>query len=150
MASLDCLVRKNLISWWNSLSGREWREIAFLRTLDCPIFPLCLSLKWGESFNLKIIQKEIYQSREWKGLCLVILFGMAGHNKDNISILWVLVKSEIDKVDDKSGKHLFLFIESVLCTTGQFQGKESCQKEVREVIKVKKKIGKFYEHFAHF
>ena len=64
---------------------------------------------------------------------------MAGHNKDNVSILWVLVKAEIDKVDDKSGKHLFLFIESVLCTTGQFQGKESCQKEVREVIKVKKK-----------
>ena len=150
VASLDCLVGKNLISWWISLSGREWREIAFSRTLDCPIFPLCLSPKWGESFNLKIILKEIYQSREWKGLCIIILFGMAGHNKDNVSILWVLVKAEIDKVDDKSGKHLILFIESVLCTTDQFQGRKSCQKEVRAVIKVKQKFWKILRTFYTF
>ena len=61
VASLDCLVRKNLISWWISLSGRQWRmKNAFLSTLDFLIFPLCLSPKWGESFNLKLIPKGIW------------------------------------------------------------------------------------------
>ena len=59
VASLDCLVGKNLISWWISLSGRHWRmKNAFLSTLDFLIFPLCLSPKWGESFNLKLIPRE--------------------------------------------------------------------------------------------
>ena len=61
VASLDCLIRKNLISWWISLSGRQWRmKNAFLSTLDFLIFPLCLSPKWGESFNLKLILKGIW------------------------------------------------------------------------------------------
>ena len=61
VASLDCLVGKNLISWWISLSGRQWRmKNAFLSTLDFLIFPLCLSPKWGESFNLKLIPKGIW------------------------------------------------------------------------------------------
>ena len=61
VASLDCLVGKNLISWWISLSGRQWKmKNAFLSTLDFLIFPLCLSPKWGESFNLKLIPKGIW------------------------------------------------------------------------------------------
>ena len=60
VASLDCLVGKNLISWWISLSGRQWRmKNAFLSTLDFLIFPLCLSPKWGESFNSNLIPKGI-------------------------------------------------------------------------------------------
>ena len=59
VASLDFLVGKNLISWWISLSGRQWKmKNAFLSTLDFLIFPLCLSPKWGESFNLKLIPRE--------------------------------------------------------------------------------------------
>ena len=61
VASLDCLVRKNLISWWISLNGRQWKmKNAFLLTLDFLIFPLCPSPKWGESFNLKLIPKGIW------------------------------------------------------------------------------------------
>ena len=61
VVSLDCLVRKNLISWWISLSGRQWKmKNAFLLTLDFLIFPLCPSPKWGESFNLKLIPKGIW------------------------------------------------------------------------------------------
>ena len=74
VASLDFLVGKNLISWWISLSGREWREIAFSRDLDSPIFPFCLSPKWGESFNLNFIPKKMNLLTRYKKNCKMSYF----------------------------------------------------------------------------